>query len=452
MRANLEAFAGRPLRLLAARGAGPRRRGARPPLPVPFLLAVGVPSILHEDAEPPSRASAATGVPLVLSSAASTSSRTSLPSTRLWFQLYWWGDDELAETSSAAPRQRLRPIVLSSTRSRSGGGRATSATATCRSSGQGLGQFLTDPLSRPARRAARRRTRDGLLPRARHLPESRAHLGRPRRLALDVATGAREGRAARRRRAHALEHGVGGIVVSNHGGRQVDGAVAPRRPRGPRRGGPTRFSWTRASARAPTCEGRRPRRERRAARPAVRLRLAVGGQAGVEAVIRRWRPSGLTMASPAPAGGRARPLLRHVRAMLDAAARGEVAAPVARLVGMRLVRGRRRGDLGARRRPRAPRQPDGHGARRVLCDVADAAMGVAYASLLGEGESFTTLELKINFLKPVRGGRGRRPRTGRQGRANDRARRVRRRGRDGSLVARASSTCMTLRGDAATGR
>src|SRR3954465_12710138 len=37
----------------------------------------------------------------------------------------------------------------------------------------------------------------------------------------------------------------------------------------------------------------------------------------------------------------------------------------------------------------------------ILCDIADAAMGIAYASLLAEGESFTTLELKINFLKPI---------------------------------------------------
>ncbi|MFQ5771237.1 MAG: PaaI family thioesterase, partial [bacterium] len=37
----------------------------------------------------------------------------------------------------------------------------------------------------------------------------------------------------------------------------------------------------------------------------------------------------------------------------------------------------------------------------VLCDIADAAMGMAYASTLEQGESFTTLELKINFLKPV---------------------------------------------------
>src|SRR5919201_5691238 len=37
----------------------------------------------------------------------------------------------------------------------------------------------------------------------------------------------------------------------------------------------------------------------------------------------------------------------------------------------------------------------------ILCDIADAAMGMAYASTLAEGETFTTLELKINFLKPV---------------------------------------------------
>ncbi len=37
----------------------------------------------------------------------------------------------------------------------------------------------------------------------------------------------------------------------------------------------------------------------------------------------------------------------------------------------------------------------------VLCDIADAAMGIAYASNLNEGETFTTLEMKINFIKPV---------------------------------------------------
>ena len=88
----------------------------------------------------------------------------------------------------------------------------------------------------------------------------------------------------------------------------------------------------------------------------------------------------------------------------------------------------------------------------VLCDIADAAMGLAYAANLNDGESFTTLELKINFLKPV-------------WKAQLRAvGRVVKQGRTvglvecdvtdekGSLVARATSTCMTLRGEQAAGR
>jgi len=38
----------------------------------------------------------------------------------------------------------------------------------------------------------------------------------------------------------------------------------------------------------------------------------------------------------------------------------------------------------------------------VLCDIADAAMGIAYAANLAEGASFTTLELKIIFSNPSR--------------------------------------------------
>ena len=88
----------------------------------------------------------------------------------------------------------------------------------------------------------------------------------------------------------------------------------------------------------------------------------------------------------------------------------------------------------------------------ILCDIADAAMGIAYAATLDEGETFTTLELKINFLKPVRTGRltatGRLVKGGRTvgltecDVVDDKDR----------LVARASSTCMTLRGEQAVGR
>jgi uncharacterized protein (TIGR00369 family) len=88
----------------------------------------------------------------------------------------------------------------------------------------------------------------------------------------------------------------------------------------------------------------------------------------------------------------------------------------------------------------------------VLCDLADAAMGVAYLSNLAEGETFTTIELKINFLRPVWSAKLRaQARMVRAGKVvglvecdilDERQR----------LVARASSTCMTLRGRLAEGR
>jgi uncharacterized protein (TIGR00369 family) len=41
----------------------------------------------------------------------------------------------------------------------------------------------------------------------------------------------------------------------------------------------------------------------------------------------------------------------------------------------------------------------------IITDLADAAMGIATISTLEEGEVFTTLELKMNFLRPVFSGR-----------------------------------------------
>jgi uncharacterized protein (TIGR00369 family) len=37
----------------------------------------------------------------------------------------------------------------------------------------------------------------------------------------------------------------------------------------------------------------------------------------------------------------------------------------------------------------------------VFCAIADTAMGVAFATMLEEGEALATLELKINYLKPL---------------------------------------------------
>jgi len=88
----------------------------------------------------------------------------------------------------------------------------------------------------------------------------------------------------------------------------------------------------------------------------------------------------------------------------------------------------------------------------VLCDIADAAMGIAFASTLAAEESFTTVELKINFFRPVWEA---------QLRAEGK---VVRRGRTvgyieceisderGQLIAKAASTCLVLRGEDAKGR
>jgi uncharacterized protein (TIGR00369 family) len=88
----------------------------------------------------------------------------------------------------------------------------------------------------------------------------------------------------------------------------------------------------------------------------------------------------------------------------------------------------------------------------VLCDIADAAMGIAFASTLAPDESFTTVELKINFFRPVWQAQLRAEGT------------VLRRGRtvgyvectitdeQNRLVAKAAATCMVLRGQKAAGR
>jgi len=88
----------------------------------------------------------------------------------------------------------------------------------------------------------------------------------------------------------------------------------------------------------------------------------------------------------------------------------------------------------------------------ILCDVGDAAMGYAYASTLADDESFTTLELNVNYLRPVWDAT-----LTATGRVVSGGRTVGLvecdvRDEDDRLVARLSSTCLTLRGDQASGR
>jgi len=130
----------------------------------------------------------------------------------------------------------------------------------------------------------------------------------------------------------------------------------------------------------------------------------------------------------------------------------EFPAPIGRLLGLRITNsgsGRATVEFEADAR-HANTMGTLHGG--VLCDLADAAMGVAYLSTIAEGETLTTIELKINFLRPVWNAKLRaEAKMVRAGKIvglvecdifDERQR----------LVARASSTCMTLRGRLAEGR
>ncbi|MEM9292519.1 MAG: PaaI family thioesterase [Acidobacteriota bacterium] len=148
--------------------------------------------------------------------------------------------------------------------------------------------------------------------------------------------------------------------------------------------------------------------------------------------------------SNAPAG------LKRVRAMID----GQLPLPpIAQLLGMEFEaadEGTCTVSIEARKDRHANPLGTLHGG--VLCDLGDAAMGLSVATTLEKGESFTTVELRINFFKPV---------------WDDRLTAVAaivRQTRSlsyaecsvtdtkGSLVAKLSSTCMRLRGEAAEGR
>jgi lactate 2-monooxygenase len=235
MRANLDAFRRHELRPRMLVGTAERDMsvevlGLRSP--APFLLApVGVLSIVHKEAElAVAQASKATGVPLVLSSAASTSLEevAALDPPR-WFQLYWWGDPELAERLvRRAEAAGYRAIVLT----------VDTLTLGWRPrdlrngylpflQAKGLAQFFSDPVFLERLESP---------PDEDPLPASLMALATFPNLGLTWADLARlrewtslpvllkgivRGDDARR----ALDHGVDGIVVSNHGGRQVDGSI-----------------------------------------------------------------------------------------------------------------------------------------------------------------------------------------------------------------------------------
>jgi len=238
MRANRDAFERR--RLLPRMLRGNRERDLSVDLlgtssVAPFLLApIGVLSIACAEGELEiARASAATGVPLILSSAASHSIEEVadvMGDAARWFQLYWVNDREIAASFVArAEDAGFGAIVVTVDTPVLGWRERDLANAYLPFlTGEGCAQFFSDPIFRS--RLEQPPHEDMLVAAAAVLAtfpnlgltwEDLDWLRAQTELPLLV-----KGVLAPDDALLAFEHGADGIVVSNHGGRQVDGAVA----------------------------------------------------------------------------------------------------------------------------------------------------------------------------------------------------------------------------------
>jgi isopentenyl diphosphate isomerase/L-lactate dehydrogenase-like FMN-dependent dehydrogenase len=238
LRENLEAFrrwriVPRMLRDISARDLRLELFGTE--LGAPVLLApVGVQAIVHPEGElATARAAASVGVPMIHSTAASHSIEdvaSALGETPRWFQLYWPNDAELAasfvERAEAAGYSAI--VLTLDTFMLAWRPRDLGAAYLPFLKGIGIANYLSDPVFR----AALERSPEEDLPAAighwaaifsdptvtwDRLGFLREHTGLP-----ILLKGILHPVDARR----AVDAGIDGVIVSNHGGRQVDGAIA----------------------------------------------------------------------------------------------------------------------------------------------------------------------------------------------------------------------------------
>lgn len=238
MRANLDAFERRRIRPRMLTGNAQRDLsvevlGTRSP--APFLLApIGVLSIAHPEGEVAvARAAASLGIPFTLSTAASSSIEQiadAMGDAPRWFQLYWVSDREIVASLLARAGANGYSAVVVTLDTPIIGWRPRDLRRSYLPfvTGQGCAQFFTDPVFRS--RLAKPPEEDMLTAAATMLAtfphlqltwEDLAWLRELTELPL-LVKGVLTSEDAQR----AVDAGVDGIVVSNHGGRQVDGAVA----------------------------------------------------------------------------------------------------------------------------------------------------------------------------------------------------------------------------------
>ena len=238
MRANREAFrrwriAPRVLRDVSARDLSVTVLGRR--FPAPLLLApVGVQGIVHPDGElAVARAAAGLGFPMILSTVSSFTLEQvaeTLGATPRWFQLYWSSDADLAASflrrAEAAGYEAV--VVTVDTPMLAWRERDLAQAYLPFLQGHGLANYLTDPVfcqsleQPPERNPAPAIERfAAVFGNAALTWEDLPWLRRHTRLPILIKGIVRAEDAER-----AVRAGVDGIIVSNHGGRQVDGALA----------------------------------------------------------------------------------------------------------------------------------------------------------------------------------------------------------------------------------
>jgi isopentenyl diphosphate isomerase/L-lactate dehydrogenase-like FMN-dependent dehydrogenase len=237
VRANRDAFrrwriVPRFLRDVSRRDLGIELFGRR--LPAPVLLApVGVQGMLHAEAElAVARAARSLGVPMVLSTVSSTPLEAvaeALGDSPRWFQLYWPRDPALAASLvGRAERAGYSALVVTLDTFLLGWRERDLQQAWLPfAQGQGIANYLTDPVFRAALPAPPEKDPAAA---ARHFLavvsnpaltwDDLAWLRKQTRLPI-LLKGILHPDDARR----AVDHGVAGVIVSNHGGRQVDGAI-----------------------------------------------------------------------------------------------------------------------------------------------------------------------------------------------------------------------------------
>jgi isopentenyl diphosphate isomerase/L-lactate dehydrogenase-like FMN-dependent dehydrogenase len=237
MRANLRAFehweiVPRMLREVSVRDVSTSVLGTAMPAPV-MLAPVGVQSIIHPEAElAVGRAAAAQGVPVILSTAASHTMEEvaeAMGEASRWYQLYWPRDRDLAASFvDRAGRAGYSAIVVTlDTWLLGWRPRDLQHGHLPFLKGEGVANYFSDPVFRAALEKAPEEDPE---PAIGHWAyqfanpsvawEDLAWLREQTQLPIVLKGVVHVGDARR-----AVQEGVDGLIVSNHGGRQVDGAI-----------------------------------------------------------------------------------------------------------------------------------------------------------------------------------------------------------------------------------